>query len=119
MIVESLILAGATGTGFYLVFHKLPGPVRRFLLRHQLLTDFAACVLTYTLFAGTLLGLFAAAWVGMVVSVMLTLMNNPDTSAAIDRLAEKLRAWKNRMVELLATWAKEKEEQPKLRVVND
>ena len=81
MITTSLALALLTGTGFYLLYSKLPRRIRKFMQRHVLLTDTVACLLTYVLFGGTLIALFAAAWLGVIVSILLAITSNPVTNA--------------------------------------
>jgi len=110
MVVNGLSLAILTGAAFYFIFNKLPKRMRRFMQRHMLLTDAVACLLTYMLFGGTLVALFAAAWLGLIISVMLTLLNNKKISKAIERLASKLTQLKEASfdwVEKVATPADE------------
>jgi len=101
MITTGLALATITGAGFYWIWRKLPERVRKFMLRHPLLTDVTACVLTYTLFGGTLVALFAAAWMGLMTSMMLAVINNPQGAALLERMAARLAQLKKKMSEVL------------------
>ena len=91
MIIDGFTLALITNIGFYLIYRKLPAAVRKWMHKHSLFTDFMACLLTYVLFGGTLVALFAAAWAGVMVSVMLALVNNPTTNGALESLTEKIK----------------------------
>jgi len=89
VITTGLTLAVLTAGGFYLIFRKLPRRVRKFMQKHVLLTDTIACLLTYLLFGGTLVALFAAAWMGVIVSILLALTSNPTTNHMLKRFAQK------------------------------
>jgi hypothetical protein len=101
MITTGLALAIVTGAGFYWIYLKLPEVVRRFMLRHALLTDAAVCILTYCLFGGTLIALFAAAWLGLIVSIMLAIINNPQGALLLKKIAEKIAILKAKISEIL------------------
>jgi hypothetical protein len=109
MITTGLALAALTGAGFYLIYRKLPGRLRRFLQRHILLTDAVACLLTYILFGGTLVALFAAAWIGLIVSIMLALISNPSTNVLLEQVALRCRKLK----ESILAWADRRAEKHK------
>ena len=102
MISTGLSLAVLTATGFYMIYRKLPGSVRRFLHRHPLLTDSIACLLTYSLFGGTLVALFAAAWVGVIVSIMLAITSNPEMNAMLEKFVQRIITLKTKFVEWMA-----------------
>jgi len=120
MITTGLSLATLTGAGFYMLFRKLPRRVRRFMHRHPLVTDAVACGLTYMLFGGTLVALFAAAWMGLIVSMMLAITSNPACNALLERWAQKLGKMKEQFVGWVAAMNPEVEgsQSPKLEVVN-
>jgi len=102
MIVDGLVLAVITGTAFYFLYAKLPGRVRRYLQRHILLTDTIACLLTYALFGGTLVALFAAAWLSVLVSVLLVVIRNPAAARALRAFSEQITEYKKQATEWLA-----------------
>jgi len=90
MIVDGLVLATLTGTGFYLVFRRLPKGIKKFLQKHYLITDVVACLLTYMLFGATITALFAAAFLGIIISILLTISHNPTAVAYLEAGVEKL-----------------------------
>lgn len=118
MITTGLTLAAITGLGFWLVFKKLPKKVRTFMKKHALFTDAVSCLLTYLLFGRSLVALFAAAWLGLIVSVMLSILNNPGAEALIERFAMKCGELKNNFMTLIERIAPVSvtEEQPQLHV---
>jgi len=76
--------------------------------KHVLLTDAIACFLTYSLFGGTLVALFAAAWLGIIVSIMLALTKNPSTNVLLEdfsrragRMKDKFLEWANTKVDAM------------------
>ena len=101
MLTTGLALAVLTSTGFYMIYNKLPGWARRWMVKHSLLTDVTACVLTYILMGGTLTALFAAAFVGIIISIMLAILNNEVTAAAADRLVERIKDLQQKLVDSL------------------
>lgn len=118
MLTTGLSLAILTGAGFYAVYRKMPRSVRKFLNKHPLLTDAIAVFLTYTLFGGTLVALFAAAWLGLIVSVMLALTSNPRTEALMELYAQKIVGLKDKFIEWVATKTPEQQQEtPKLEMV--
>ena len=106
MISTGLSLAVLTSTGFYMIYRKLPARVKSFLHKHVLLTDSIACLLTYSLFGGTLIALFASAFVGVIISCMLAIVSNPEMNALLESFAQRVISLKNKFVE----WAAEKAE---------
>ena len=95
MLVTGLALASMTAVGFYLIFCKLPRSVKKFIQKHSLLTDVIACALTYLLFGGTLVALFAAAWLGIIISILLAVVNNPGANKALEgAVATATSYWK-------------------------
>ena len=79
------------------------------MVKHSLLTDTAACVLTYVLFGGTVTALFAAAFVGIIVSLMLAIMNNEVTAKAVDRLTTRIRELHKKFVDSLVNMIEQSE----------
>ena len=121
MLSTGLALAALTGTGFYFVFSKLPKRVRTFLKKHALFTDAISCLLTYLLFGRSLVALFAAAWLGLIVSIMLAILNNPAAEALLERFAAKCGQLKDNFMILIERMAPISitEEEPQLRVVGE
>jgi len=120
MIIEGLSLAVLTGAGFYFLYHKLPRSVRKFMQKHVLLTDAVICFATYALFGGTLTALFAAAWLGLIVSITLAIVSNPDANALLERFGERCTEWKGKFAAWAARQAKEmNKDRPQLKVVNE
>ena len=111
MIADGLVLALLTGAAFYALFRKLPRKLRRFLQKHVLLTDSVACILTYALFGGTVTALFAAAWLSVIVSILLILSRNPTAVATMEQAIQQINKWKDTAV----TWVQQQlplEEEP-------
>ena len=112
MIFTGFTLACLTGTAFWLLYKKLPARIKRFMQKHVLVTDAIACFLTYSLFGGTLTALFASAWLGIIVTVLLSLTKNPATNALLEEFSEKV----GRMKDKFLVWANNRlEEQARLR----
>lgn len=109
MLTTGFSLAVITATGFYLIYHKLPESIRRFMQKHVLLTDALACTLTYMLFGGTLVALFAAAFMGIFTSLMLALAADPRTAGMLEAFATKLGQLKEKVINGLAAIAERKE----------
>lgn len=106
MLVNGFILATLTVSGFYLIYRKLPMRLRRFMEKHSLMTDIVACVLTYILFGGTLVALFASAWVGIMISILLALVQNQTTAAAMETITLKLILLKDKFLKALEAFVK-------------
>jgi hypothetical protein len=115
MITTGFTLATVTIIGFWLVFRKLPARLRRFLQKRVLFTDISACILTYILFGGTLVALFAAAWMGIFVSILLALMNNEMTSELLERLAKTCKSIKDKAFDWLLQELKELKNKEELK----
>ena len=104
MVTTGFTLAVLSACGFWLVYDKLPRRVKKFMQKHVLLTDAIACFLTYSLFGGTLVALFAAAWLGIIVSIMLALTKNPSTNALLEDFSRRAGRMKDKFLE----WANAK-----------
>ena len=117
MVTTGFTLAALTGAGFYMVFNKLPRKVRKFMQKHVLFTDTIACLFTYVLFGGTLLGLFASAWMGIIVSSILALTANPVTNDILERFGNKIGQLKDCFIEWADKNAPAPAEQPQLKAV--
>ena len=104
MIGNGLSLALITGAAFYMIYTKLPRGVRRWMHKHVLFTDAICMLLTYALFGGTLVALFAAAWLGVIVSLMLFIMQNQDAKDMIESILVRIQE----LFTELWTWLKTK-----------
>lgn len=69
---------------------KLPRWLRNWVQRHSLITDLIACILTYILLGGTITALFASAWMGIMISILLAVINNPNGKVLLDYISVKL-----------------------------
>lgn len=98
MVTTGLSLAILTGAGFLLLYQKLPRKIKRFMQKHVLLTDAVACLLTYLLFGTTLVALFAAAWLGVIVSILLAVMKNAGAERAISQAMSKVGELKDQFM---------------------
>ena len=112
MLTTGFSLAILTSAGFLLIYHKLPASIRGFVQRHVLLTDISACILTYMLFGGTIVALFAAAFTGLFVSFILALLQDERTAAAVGALAKKLIAGKDALISSLAKICEQHQAKP-------
>ena len=109
MLTSGLSLAVLTCSGFYLIYTKLPARIKQWMVKHSLITDITACVLTYTLFGGTITALFAAAFTGIIISILLALLNNEVTAEALEMYSKKLQNIKTKFVEHIAQQIKKQE----------
>ncbi len=92
MLSTAFALAILTTTGCMLLYKKLPRRMRKFMEKHALLTDLFALIATYMLLGGTLTALIAAAIVGIMVSVLLHISNNPDDYLYLFDLRDIIKA---------------------------
>ena len=104
MIGNGLSLAVITGAAFYVLYKKLPRPIRRWMHKHVLITDAVCMLLTYALFGGTLVALFAAAWLGLIVSLLLFVMQNQEAKELIEGTLARVK----QLFQELWTWIKSK-----------
>ena len=68
----------------YFVYVKLPKRIQRFLEKHMLLTEIVSSLMTYWLFGGTITALFAAAWLGIIQSIIFLMLANKDARYVLD-----------------------------------
>jgi len=104
MILDGLVLACITGVAFWMLYAKLPRKMRKFLQKHILFTDTISCLLTYALFGGTLVALFAAAWLSVIISALLLMMRNPSVVVATDQLLFIFKGYRDQV----SKWITEK-----------
>ena len=100
MLLNGIVLGTLTTFGMWLIYRKLPGKVREWLERHNLITDFAMFLGVYWLYGGTLTALFAAAVSGIQVSAYLEVKNHPDDylwvyagAAKVDEQLSGVKKW--------------------------
>ena len=78
MLFNAAVLASITFAGGCLTWHKLPRRIRRWFQKQDLITDVIMLLLAYLILGGTLTALLAAGMVGVMVSVALYIVNNPE-----------------------------------------
>lgn len=89
MLTTGLILSGLTVGGFYLIFSKCPKRLQKFLIDRPLFTDCVAAIFTYILFGtSTVIGLLAAGWSAVIVSLMFAARKNPGIMYWFGRIKE-------------------------------
>ena len=97
MITTGLLLSGLTIGGFYFIFTKCPKKLQKFLVNRPLFTDAVAAIFTYVLFGtSTVIGLLAAGWSAVIVSLMLAARKNDGIMYWFDRAKEgwhKVLSW--------------------------
>jgi hypothetical protein len=93
MLFNATALAIATVVGFSLIYAKLPRRVRKFMEKHSLITDLIACILTYSFLGGTLVALMASALVGIIVSLLLKIQNEPENFLYVFDAIETIKGW--------------------------
>jgi O-antigen/teichoic acid export membrane protein len=76
MLGTATSLAVITTGGAYLIYDKLPAKIKKFIVKHSLLSDVLAFIAVYMILGGTLTALIAAAMMGVMVSLMLHIANN-------------------------------------------
>ena len=106
MITTGISLAVLTCTGFWLIYTKLPDRLKSWMVKHALLTDVIACVFTYTLFGGTIIALFAAAFVGIIISILLALLNDEASAETLKVYADKISVIKGKLVDFVGKQVK-------------
>lgn len=78
MLSTAVALATLTTAGLLIIYGKLPRRIRKFIEKHNLLTDILCLIGVYFILGGTLTALFAASICGLIVSILLHVANNPD-----------------------------------------
>lgn len=106
MITTGLLLAGLTTGGFYILYSKMPKRLQKFLVNRPLFTDVTAAIFTYVLFGtSTIIGLFAAAWAALIVSIMLAARKNKG----IMLWFEKIKSGWKQLLTWIENWGQEGE----------
>jgi hypothetical protein len=91
MLSDGLALGILTLTAAILLYKKLPRRVRKFLEKHALLTEILAAILTYWLHGGTLTALVASGFVGIMVSALIYIAQNPDDFMYLEDFAAAMK----------------------------
>lgn len=91
MLTTSFLLGSLSVLGFYLIFRKMSPRTRGFFTKRPVMTDLITAIVTYVIFAGSVTGLLAAAFAGIIVSVMLAARKNSVLMAKVDELGEKYK----------------------------
>lgn len=73
---NAVALAILTTTGWVMLYCKLPKGVKKFLLKHHLLTDAGCLLLTYYVLGGTLTALIASAICDIMISALIHMARN-------------------------------------------
>ena len=101
MLLTGFTLAVMSGIGFYLIYRKLPNRIKRTIKKHGLLTDITVCILTYLLFGKTLTALFAAAILGIFISILLVIISNEETNEILELIIKQTKIYFNKIVNYL------------------
>ena len=116
MIGNAFALATVTTGGFIIIYQKLPRRVRKFMEKHQLMTDLAACIAVYAFLGGTLTALMAGAIVGVYVSILLKIAENKEDFLYLydlrDWVRENLRAAKDMLNDYGKKYREKKHPEP-------
>ena len=88
MLVTAMTLALLTTIGFLAIYLKLPRNIRKFILKHALITDISTLLGIYILLGGTLTALLAAAMCGLSVSLLLYITKNKEHFIYLEDLCE-------------------------------
>lgn len=71
MIGTAFVVAMLVLAGFVIIFYKLPVWFRRFLSRRYILLDILLCILAFWVLSFTLMGIIAAGFISVIVSLYL------------------------------------------------
>ena len=106
MIVEGMLLGTITMTGFAFTYKKLPGRVKRFIVRHPLLTEVVMVVTFYEIMGMTVIAHVAAAVMTLQAMALLHIARNPDDFRFLDDVIDegkaKMRAAMDKLKEINA-----------------
>ena len=73
MITTALFLAVLVTVGFAILFYKLPNGLRKFLAGNYILLDIFLCWVVFTAFGFAMVGIMAAGFIALFVSIYLFL----------------------------------------------
>ena len=100
MIADTVVLTALTTVGLVMLYKKLPRKVRKFLEKHDILTDFVTFSLTYIALGSTLTSLVVGVLVAMLTSFIIQVLENKNEYLYI----HDFLAWvENGMAELKKT----------------
>ena len=80
MVVNALIIAGASVAGGALIYVRLPEKVQKFLMKFNVILDVAMAALTYILFGQTATAILAAGLTGVLTSALLSIASEKEVS---------------------------------------
>lgn len=82
MLVDGIILGTMSVAGGYLLWRKMPPKARAVAIKYNLTTDVVISLGVYFLIApGTVTGMTAAVWAGILTSMLLHVAAHPDEYA--------------------------------------
>ena len=88
MMIEGLVMGGATTVGFYLIYRKFPVKIKAFLEKYATATEIAVTYATWLIHSGTATGILAAAWSGILVTLYMHKRHNPEKWQWFDKLID-------------------------------
>lgn len=104
MITTAFILGTVTILGFWILYLKMPQPIKDWIMRHPLATDVIACVGTYwfhAMFGSGPTILFAAGFAALYTSIMLAIAKDAELSDAIMAFSGKAKGFKPVIINFL------------------
>ena len=109
MIIEALVIAGASSFGAYHLYSEMPPKVQKLLIKYPLMTDVLMEVLVWVAMGGTLTatGIMAAAFTGLLVDTMIRVANNEEGYQWLGTLLQQGRSAVSQAVEGLKSVVKE------------
>ena len=105
MLIDGFILGTITFFGWAFAFSQMPKGVRDFFAQHNFLTDALVILGTYYTLGGTIVALFAAAFLGIFFESFTYILRNPEEFD-----------WLHDSIKLVKEWLMDV--QQKLRVAN-
>ena len=82
MLLDGIVLGTMSVAGGYLLWRKMPPRARAMAIKYNLTTDIVVSLGVYFLIApGTVTGITAAAWAGILTSMLLHVAAHPDEYA--------------------------------------
>lgn len=110
MLSTAIALAVVTTGSVFIIYDKLPKRVKKFIVKHSLMSDILAFIAVYFILGGTLTALLAAAIMGVFISIMLHVANNEEDYLYLydlrNMLKEKLTSAKEVLNEYGAMYRK-------------
>ena len=101
MVTTGLTLAILTVVGFSFIFISLPASIKNWMVKHALITRVACFAACYGILGGTLVALFAGAFLDIFVSILLAIQGNPEAKKALDYYLGKFKELKTKLIDSL------------------